>query len=82
MLDLDEVRGEFSKFLAKDPSGKYRMDAALGHVALLCYQRGMDDALTIVHKQEKQNATSHDSSSARSDRFSDGDLPDKSPAPL
>jgi len=44
MLDLEEVREEFSKFLALDPKAKLRLDAALGHVALLCYQRGMEDA--------------------------------------
>ena len=45
MLDLEEVREEFSKFLALDPKAKLRLDAALGHVALLCYQRGTADAL-------------------------------------
>lgn len=44
MLDLEEVREEFSRFLAEDPRAKLRLDAALGHIALLCYQRGAEDA--------------------------------------
>ena len=56
MLDLEEVREEFSKFLALDPKAKLRLDAALGHVALLCYQRGMDDA-KIGEKDAKCQAS-------------------------
>ena len=43
MLDLDEVRKAFADHLSNDPSGRWRMDSALAHVATLCYQRGIDD---------------------------------------
>lgn len=53
MLDLEEVRQEFSKFLAEDPRAKLRLDAALGHIALLCYKRGAVDALENLEKREE-----------------------------
>ena len=53
MLDLEEVRQEFSKFLAEDPRAKLRLDAALGHIALMCYKRGATDALENLEKREE-----------------------------
>lgn len=52
MLDLEEVRQEFSKFLAEDPRAKLRLDAALGHIALMCYKRGAADVKETLTKQE------------------------------
>jgi len=55
MLDLEEVREEFSRFLAEDPRAKLRLDAALGRVALMCYERGAADAKSeqlVPHKYE------------------------------
>ena len=52
MLDLEDVRQEFSRFLAEDPRAKLRLDAALGHIALMCYQQGVADAKETLTKQE------------------------------
>jgi len=55
MLDLEDVRQEFSRFLAEDPRAKLRLDAALGHIALMCYQQGAADALaTPTIAEEKK----------------------------
>ena len=43
MLVLDNIRQEFAKFLSEDPSGRWRMDAALSHVVQLAYQQGIED---------------------------------------
>ena len=43
MLVLDNIRQEFAKFLSEDPSGRWRMDAALAHVVMMAYQRGIED---------------------------------------
>lgn len=42
-LLLDDLRAEFARFLAEDPNGKHRMDAALAHIATLAYRKGLDD---------------------------------------
>lgn len=52
MIDLNEVRRVFSEFLATDPEARWRMDAALAHVAEFCYRRGMEDA----NKQGEQQS--------------------------
>ena len=54
VLDLEEVRQEFSRFLAEDPRAKLRIDAALGHIALMCYKRGAADALENLEKKEEE----------------------------
>lgn len=43
MLNLDEVHTEFANFLATDPAGRFRMDAALAHVAQFAYAKGLND---------------------------------------
>lgn len=43
MLALDNIRQEFAKFLSEDPSGRWRMDAALSHVVQIAYQQGIED---------------------------------------
>lgn len=42
-LLLDNMRAEFARFLADDPTARWRMDAALAHVLTLAYERGLDD---------------------------------------
>ena len=43
MIDLNQAREEFSNFLAEDPSGRWRLDAALAHVVFWAYRRGLED---------------------------------------
>lgn len=45
-LMLDDIRREFADFLSADPSGRFRMDAALAHVVTKAYQQGLADAST------------------------------------
>ena len=40
---LDDMRREFADFLANDPAGRWRMDAALAHVVALAYRAGLAD---------------------------------------
>lgn len=40
---LDEIRAEFARHLSEDPTGRWRMDAALAHVATMAYQKGLED---------------------------------------
>lgn len=40
---LDDMRREFADFLANDPAGRWRMDAALAHVVALAYRAGLVD---------------------------------------
>ena len=42
-LLLDDMRKEFATFLAADPAGRFRMDAALAHVVTIAYRRGLED---------------------------------------
>lgn len=42
-LMLDAMRAEFARFLAEDPAGKFRMDAALAHIVTLAYRHGLED---------------------------------------
>ena len=42
-LMLDDMREEFARFLAEDPAGRFRMDAALAHVITLAYRAGVED---------------------------------------
>jgi hypothetical protein len=42
-LMLDNIRAEFARFLADDPTARWRMDAALAHVVTIAYERGLDD---------------------------------------
>lgn len=42
-LLLDNIRAEFARFLAEDPNARFRMDAALAHVATVAYQQGLGD---------------------------------------
>jgi len=42
-LMLDTMREEFARFLAEDPAGRFRMDAALVHVVTLAYRAGIED---------------------------------------
>lgn len=42
-LLLDDMREEFARFLATNPAGRFRMDAALAHVVTLAYRAGMED---------------------------------------
>lgn len=42
-LTLDTMRAEFARFLAEDPSGRWRMDRALAHVLTIAYERGMEE---------------------------------------
>lgn len=44
MLDLNTIRQEFAGHLAKDPAARWRMDAALAHVAQVAYTKGAADA--------------------------------------
>jgi hypothetical protein len=43
MLLLDDLRREFADFLANDPAGRWRMDAALVHVITIAYNKGLED---------------------------------------
>ena len=43
MLMLDQIREEFAKHLSEDPTGRWRMDAALAHVATMAYEKGLED---------------------------------------
>lgn len=42
-LMLDAMREEFARFLAEDPAGRFRMDAALVHVITLAYRAGVKE---------------------------------------
>ena len=53
-LMLDDMRAEFARFLAEDPKGRFRMDAALAHVVALAYRAGMDAGLRA--REEAQAA--------------------------
>ena len=44
ILLLGDIRKEFFEFGAKDPSGRWRIDAALAHVIKLAYEKGLRDA--------------------------------------
>lgn len=46
-LLLDTMREEFARFLAEDPAGRFRMDAALVHVVTLAYRAGIEDGKAI-----------------------------------
>ena len=48
-LLLDEMRQEFARFLATDPAGRFRMDAALAHVVTIAYRRGMLDGIEAAN---------------------------------
>lgn len=50
---LDEIRAEFARHLSEDPTGRWRMDAALAHVATMAYEKGLEDAKQ--EQQEKSN---------------------------
>lgn len=43
MLQLDDIRAEFARFLHNDPGGRWRMDAALARVVTLAYHQGLTD---------------------------------------
>lgn len=49
MLDLNEVRREFSAHLAADPT-RWRMDSALAHVVTLAYRQGLEDGKAEAKK--------------------------------
>lgn len=53
MLMLDQIREEFAKHLSEDPTGRWRMDAALAHVATMAYEQGLKDAKN--EPQENKN---------------------------
>lgn len=53
MLDLNEVRREFSTHLAADPT-RWRMDSALAHVVTMAYRKGLEDG-----KAEAQKSPDH-----------------------
>ena len=40
---LDEIRAEFARHLSEDQTGRWRMEAALAHVATMAYQKGLAD---------------------------------------
>lgn len=44
MLDLDEMREEFSRHLAANTDQRWRLDASLAHVVTLAYRRGMEES--------------------------------------
>lgn len=46
-LMLDTMREEFARFLAEDPAGRFRMDAALVHVVEIAYRAGIEDGKAI-----------------------------------
>ena len=41
---LDEIRAEFARHLSEDPAGRWRMDAALAHVATMAYRNALAEA--------------------------------------
>lgn len=45
MLNLDDIRNEFARFLADNPDARWRMDAALAHVVKIAYQIGIKDGI-------------------------------------
>ena len=40
---LDEIRAEFARHLSEDPTGRWRMDAALARVVTMAYEQGLED---------------------------------------
>ena len=51
---VGRLQREFAEHLYSDPKGRWRMDSALAHVALLAYQRGIYDTKKT---EGVQNAT-------------------------
>lgn len=47
-LMLDTMREEFARFLAEDPAGRFRMDAALAHVITLAYCAGVQEGEKVA----------------------------------
>lgn len=43
-LYLDDLRKEFARFLAEDPSGRFRMDQALVRVVEMAYAAGLAES--------------------------------------
>jgi hypothetical protein len=58
ILLLDDIRAEFSRFLAEDPAARFRMDAALAHVVTLAYQTGLNDGLAAAAAPNPQDTVS------------------------
>jgi hypothetical protein len=42
------MREEFARFLAEDPAGRFRMDAALAHVITLAYRAGIKEGEKVA----------------------------------
>ena len=55
MLNLDEVRKDFAHFLASDPAGRWRMDAAMAYVVEKAYNQGLLDAAAASEEKEQQS---------------------------
>lgn len=56
MILLDEAREKFSKFLAEDPTARWRLDAALAHVITWAFNKGLeagkDSQQSVIQKED------------------------------
>lgn len=61
---LDEIRAEFARHLSEDPTGRWRMDAALAHVATMAYEQGLRTQRTN-HRRTKMTGEAIEQGFAR-----------------
>lgn len=51
MLDLDNLRDEFSRYLVDNTGQRHSMDGALMHVCRVAYEQGLADGHALTSNQ-------------------------------
>jgi hypothetical protein len=58
MLDLNNLRDEFSRYIHDNTGQRHSMDGALMHVCRIAYDRGIQDGLAMAEQPPASDSLS------------------------